>query len=141
MENSVHFFLFPWTPDGNSLGLKGSKSKPSTIPLTTLRTRIVWCIIWLPDYSSVLVGGNLQWGFCSKSTFNIKRFVFRSLNRTEKTPVNTKEDCAFCLWFVTMGNQCSIEGLCIAQNKSNSLKISVVQTIRTWDLLYYSFCM
>lgn len=34
------FLLFSQIPDGNSSGLKGSKSKPSQTPSMTLRTRI-----------------------------------------------------------------------------------------------------
>lgn len=131
--SSLFLQLFP-IPFGNSFGLKGNKCQPSKIPHRTLRTRIGWCIIWLPDYSSVLEGGYLQWGLCSKSSFNIKRFVFRSMDRIEQTPVNTKGARACCLWFVTMGNQYSIEGSCVAESMNVSFNISVIQTIWICDL-------
>lgn len=74
------------------------------------------------------------WIFAMRPLFqalvNIKRFVLRSLNRAEKTPVNTKGDCAFSLWSVTTGNQHSIEGLWVEEGANIFLKISLEQTIR-----------
>ena len=56
------------------------------------------------------------------------------MDRIEQTPVNTKGVRAFCLWFVTMGNQYSIEDSCVAESMDVSFNISVIQTIWICDL-------
>lgn len=62
-EEFSSFLLFTQIPDGNSLGFKGNKREPSKIPPLTPRTRIGCSIIWLLDYSNVLVGGTCNEAF------------------------------------------------------------------------------